>query len=152
MRKGYTSEDVRSECRRLENAGIEYGFFYLVGICGKGRGEKGASTTAEVFNSLHPFLIGPNMLTVYPESDLYKEIKEGNWKEESEKEKYREMKILVMNLDIDTSFAAMGASNAFFHKDHLPEDKDVILSTLDRIIEETSEEELSFYRKNLKHL
>ena len=37
MRKGYTSHDVLEQCRRLEAAGIDYAFFYLVGIHGKGR-------------------------------------------------------------------------------------------------------------------
>lgn len=42
MRKGYTSRDILEQCRRLEAAGIEYAFFYLVGIHGKGRGIVGA--------------------------------------------------------------------------------------------------------------
>ena len=94
------------QCKRLEQAGIEYGFFYLTGISGKGRGEAGAKASTEVFNQLHPFLIGPNMLTIYPESDLYQEIQNGNWEEEGELEKYRELRTLVENLNISTYFAA----------------------------------------------
>lgn len=37
MRKGYTSQDILTQCKRLEQAGIEYGFFYLTSISGKGR-------------------------------------------------------------------------------------------------------------------
>lgn len=66
-----------TQCKRLEQAGIEYGFFYLTSISGKGNGEAGAKASARVFNQLHPFLIGPNMLTIYPESDLYQEIQNG---------------------------------------------------------------------------
>lgn len=112
MKKGYTSHEILSQCKRLEQAGIEYGFFYLTGISGKGNGEAGAKVSAEIFNQLHPFLIGPNMLTIYPESSLYQEIRQGNWQEESELEKYRELRALVENLTIPTYFAAMGASNA----------------------------------------
>ena len=68
MRKGYTSQDILTQCKRLEQAGIAYGFFYLTGISGKGQGEAGAKSSAAIFNQLHPFLIGPNMLTIYPES------------------------------------------------------------------------------------
>ena len=74
MRKGYTSQDILTQCKRLEQAGIEYGFFYLTSISGKGKGEVGAKAFANIFNQLHPFLIGPNMLTSYPESELYQEI------------------------------------------------------------------------------
>lgn len=152
MRKGYTSRDILVQCKRLEQAGIEYGFFYLTSISGKGRGETGAKASAEVFNQLHPFLIGPNMLTIHPESDLYQEIQNGNWEEEGELEKYRELRTLVENLNISTYFAAMGASNAFQLRGKLPEEKEALLATLERIISEVSEEDLRRYRDNLPHL
>ena len=136
----------------MEQAGIEYGFFYLTGISGKGLGETGARATAEIFNQLHPFLVGPNMLTIYPESDLYQEIQNGNWEEEGELEKYRELRTLVENLNISTYFAAMGASNAFQLRGKLPEEKETLLATLDRIISQVSEEDLRRYRDNLPHL
>ena len=152
MRKGYTSQDILTQCKRLEQAGIEYGFFYLTGISGNGKGKVGAKVSADVFNQLHPFLIGPNMLTIYPESDLYRGIQSGNWEEEGELEKYRELRVLVENLNISTYFAAMGASNAFQLSGRLPEDKKQLLNTLDIIISEVSEEDLRHYRKNLRHL
>lgn len=152
MHKGYTSEDILTQCKRLERAGIEYGFFYLTGISGKGNGETGATASARVFNQLHPFLVGPNMLTIYPESELYQEIQNSNWKEEGELEKYRELRTLVENLSISTYFAAMGASNAFQLRGQLPKDKEKLLETLDKIISEVSEEELRHYRKALPHL
>ena len=152
MRKGYSSQEILTQCRRLENAGIEYGFFYLTGISGKGHGEFGAMASAKIFNQLHPFLIGPNMLTIYPESELYQEIRQGNWEEEGELEKYRELRTLVENLTIPTYFAAMGASNAFQLRGRLPEEKEALLKTLDTIISEVSEKELRHYRENLRHL
>ncbi len=82
-------------------------------ISGAGRGEIGAKATADVCSRLHPSLIGVNMLTVYPESELYQEIQRGNWKEAGEIEKYREIRTLLEHLTIPTQFAALGASNAF---------------------------------------
>lgn len=152
MRKGYTSRDILTQCRRLEKAGIEYGFFYLTSISGKGNGESGAKATAKIFNQLHPFLVGPNMLTIYPDSELYQEIQNKNWEEEGELEKYRELRTLVENLNISTYFAAMGASNAFQLRGRLPEEKEKLLAALDKIISEVSEDELRRYRKNLPHL
>ena len=152
MQKGYTSQDILAQCKRLDQAEIKYGFFYLAGISGKGKGEAGAKASADIFNQLHPFLIGPNMLTVYPESRLYQEIQNGNWKEESEIDKYREFQTLVKNLNISTYFAAMGASNAFQLRGRLPENKEQLLDTLDRIISGVSEKELRHYRTNLPHL
>ena len=92
------------------------------------------------------------MLTIYPESELYQEIQNGNWEEEGEIEKYKELRTLIENLNITTYFAAMGASNAFQLQGHLPEDKEKLLEILDRIVSGVDEAELRHYRKNLPHL
>ncbi len=152
MNKGYTSADIVTQCRRLDRAGIHYSFFYLVSISGAGRGEIGAKATAAVCNQLHPSLIGINMLTIYPESELYQEIQRGSWKEAGEIEKYKEIRTLLEHLTIPTQFAALGASNAFQFQGTLPEDKDALAAALDKIIETVREDDLREYRVNLRHL
>lgn len=152
MRKGYTSRDILKQCRRLEAAGIDYAFFYLVGIHGKGHGAAGAKTSAAVFNQLHPFLVGPNMLTVFPNSELALEIERGAWRECGEHEKYREIRALVERLDISTRIALMGASNAFFLEGKLSADKSRLLSELDDILQRCDENDLRRYRESLPSL
>ena len=152
MNKGYTADDIVKQCQRLDQAGIHYSFFYLVSISGAGRGETGAKATADVCNQLHPTLIGVNMLTIYPDSELYQEIQRGNWKEESEIEKYKEIRTLLESLEIPTQFAALGASNAFQFQGTLPEDKAALAAALDKIIETVKEDDLREYRVNLRHL
>lgn len=152
MNKGYTSADIIEQCQRLDTAGIHYSFFYLVSISGAGRGEVGAKLTAELCNRIHPVLIGANMLTIYPDAELYEEIKRGNWREEGELEKYKEVRTLIENLRIPTIFAAMGASNAYQFYGRLPEDRKKLLAFLDEIIGNVGEEELQRYRKSVHHL
>lgn len=152
MNKGYLSKDIVEQCKRLDAAGIGYSFFYLTSISGAGRGEMGARITAEICNQLHPRLIGANMLTIYPESELYREIQAGNWREEGELEKYRELRVLIEKLHIPVWFAAMGASNAIQLQGKLPEDKEKLLGIIEDIINTVSEEELRRYRRNLPHL
>ena len=152
MDKGYGPEDILAQCRRLDRAGIHYSFFYLAGISGAGRGEAGAKATAAICNRLHPTRIGVNMLTVYPDSALYQEIQRGSWQEESEIEKYKEIRTLLENLEIPTRFAALGASNAVQFQGALPQEKAALAATLDQIIEGGKEDDLREYRKNLPHL
>jgi len=152
MHKGYLSKDILTQCRRLDHAGISYHFFYLTSISGAGKGEKGAKATADVCNQLHPQIIGANMLTIYPNSELFQEIQNGNWQEETEIEKYKELRTLVENLEIPVWFAAGGASNAIPIQGTLPKDKKKVLSVLDEIIKSVDEDELRNYRKNLRHL
>lgn len=152
MDKGYLAADILEQCGRLERAGIRYYFFYLAGISGAGRGEEGARLTAAVCNRIHPGIVGANMLTVYPDSRLYEEIQRGNWREESETEKYQEIRTLVQELSIPTVFAAMGASNAFQMWSELPREKEKLLAFLDDVIKNVGEDELRRYRENVHHL
>ena len=152
MNKGYLASDIVEQCKRLDLSGICYSFFYLTGISGAGRGEIGAKATADICNQLHPVRIGANMLTIYPDSALYQEIRQGNWKAESEIEKYREIRTLVENLKVPTVFAALGASNAFQIQNALPKEKGKLLAFLDDVIENVGEENLQRYRKSVHHL
>lgn len=152
MNKGYKAQDIVMQCKRLDKVGISYNFFYLTGISGIGKGEKGAKATANVCNQLTPQIIGASMLTIYPDSELYQEIQNGNWQEETEIEKYRELRTLVETLNIPTWFAAGGASNAIPIQGTLPRDTKKVLSVLDKIIHSVDEDELRNYRKNLPHL
>lgn len=152
MNKGYLSSDIVEQCRRLDKAGISYYFFYLTSISGAGRGEIGARLTADICNQIHPKLVGANMLTIYPDSELFAEIKRGAWVEESEIEKYKEVRVLVDSLTIETTFAALGASNAFQLYGKLPQDKQRLLNDLDKIIQSVNEDELRNYRTHLPHL
>ena len=152
MNKGYGAAHIVEQCRRLDRTGIRYSFFYLAGISGAGRGEAGARATADVFNQLCPARVGVNMLTVYPDSALYREIQLGRWQEETEIEKYRETRTLLERLTIPTRFAALGASNAFQFQGDLPEDREALSGALANIIATAQEEDLREYRRNLPHL
>ena len=92
------------------------------------------------------------MLTVFPNSELAREIKRGAWRECNEHEKYREIRALVEQLDIPTQIALMGASNTFFLEGRLPGDKARLLSELDDILQRCDENDLHRYRENLPSL
>ena len=152
MHKGFGTKEIIEECKRLDEAHMDYNFFYLAGIYGSGRGEVGAKNTAKVFNQVHPKIIVSSMLTIYPASELYQEIQDGNWAEETELEKLHEMKTLIGNLNIDTYFATMGASNCVNVEGNLPRDKAKMMKWLDEVIGSVDEKELRRYRENLRHL
>lgn len=152
MNKGFQVKDVLEQCRKLEEAGISYNFFYLTGIYGAGGSEKGAIQTAEIFNQLHPQIIESSMLTIYPTSELYQEILKGNWKEENEIEKLIELRTLVDRLSIETRIVTDGASNLIQVRGNLPKDKKRLLKHLDYQISNADESMLREYRVNLKHL
>ena len=152
MNKGYRARDIIEQASRLDEAGISYSFFYLAGISGAGRGAEGALRSAEVFNQTHPVRVGSSMLTVFPSSELYREIQAGNWREESELEKLGELKVLIERLTIPTRFETDGASNLVHVRGDLPEDQERLAGYLERLIAGADEEALRAYRVTLKHL
>lgn len=152
MNKGYQAKDIIEQCRKLEEANIQYNFFYLTGIYGSGRGEYGAKETAKVFNQLHPHIIDASMLTIYDNSELYQEIQAGNWKEETEIEKLIELKTLISELTVNARFATDGVSNLIQVRGNLIADKAKMIQFLDFQIENSDERELRRYRENLRHL
>ena len=103
-------------------------------------------------NETRPWLIGANMLTVYPTSELYRDMQRGLWAEAGEVEKYEEIKELVARLEIPTRFAMLGASNPVMLAGSLPDQREEITAALDRIINDIGEERLRTYRANLRHL
>ena len=152
MDKGYTSEDILTQCKKLEEANIDYNIFYLTGIYGKNKSKNGVLNTIKIFNQLQPKIIGASMLTIFETSQLFSEIKSGRWQEESETEKLKELRMLIEKLEINTHFSALGASNKFQFQGKLPGEKQKLIDYIDKIINESDEKELKFYRDNLKSL
>ena len=152
MNKGYTSDDILVQCQKLEKANIDYNIFYLTGIYGNGKSEIGVENTVKIFNQLQTKIIGASMLTVFETSQLFKEIQLGNWREESEVEKLQELRLLIKKLEINTHFSVLGASNAFQFQGKLPSEKQKMLDYIDKIIDKYTEEQLKYYRDNLKSL
>lgn len=152
MDKGYEAGDIVRECRRLDAVGIGYAFFCLAGVAGKGHGIENAQATAAVCNQTNPWLVGVNMLTVYKSSELYREIDAGHWVEAGEVEKYEEIQELVRGLKIPTELAMLGASNPVMIRGRLPEQREEIVKTIERVIKDVGEERLREYRVGLRRL
>ena len=152
MHKGYLAHEIVEQTKRLDQASITYNFFYLTGVSGSGRGIEGALESAKIFNMTRPKIIGSSMLTIYPESELYQEIQNGNWVEESELEKLNELKTLIEHLKIPVYFATLGASNAVWVEGTLPKDKQAMIAHLEKICHPDNETVLRQYRTNLPHL
>ena len=152
VNKGYTSEDILEQCTKLDEAGIRYHFFYLVGLAGKGCCERNAHRSAEVFNKLHPVSIGFLSLTLFPESILFQEIGEGLYKETSEYERIDEMICLIEHLTCKTHILARTVSNPIPFTGSIPTDRQLLLNELRSVKERLSEEQLRSYRDSIESL
>lgn len=152
VNKGYRSEDIIEQCLKLEFAGIRYNLFYLVGLAGHGNGERNACRSAAVFNQLNPVSIGFLSLTLFPESQLYKEISEGLFQEATEYERLDEMICLVSKLTCKTHILARTVSNPIPFTGSLPVDRKSILRDLRDAKQHLTEEQLRSYRDSIEFL
>ena len=150
--KGYTAADILEQCRKLDEAGIEYYFVYMTGLAGKGRGYWNAVNSAKLFSQLNPYFISVDSLTLFPDTELYRMEQEGRFVPAGEKERLQELQVFIQNLQIRTHLFANSSSNFYPVTAYLPKERDSVVSELQHIIDTVSEEEMAEYRRSLKSL
>lgn len=150
--KGYTSADILEQCRKLDEAGIEYYFVYMTGLAGKGNGQYNAINSAKIFSQLNPYFISVDSLTLFSDTQLYQMAKHGKFTPADEKERIEELQALIENLHIRTHLFANSVSNYFPFVARLPYERDKAIGELQDILESTDEDEMLEYRQNLRSL
>lgn len=152
MNKGNTASQTIKQCKKLDTVGIGYHITYLTGLAGHNKGEENAIESAKVFNMLSPQSINIVALTIFPESELYKEIQTGKYIPSGEVEKILELKTLIERLSISTVIHANTISNLAPFIGRLPQDKARIIQLLEQVAANADENTLLDFRKNICHL
>lgn len=147
--KGYTAKELIEQCRKLDEAGIEYYFVYMTGLAGKGNGYRNAVNSGKVFSKVNPRFISVDSLTLFPDTELYQMAQDGKFIPAGEKERLVELQVFIKNLQIRTHLFANSVSNFYPITAFLPKERDKIIDELQYIIDTVSEEEMQEYRKNL---
>lgn len=147
VNKGYTSEDILRECKKLDASGIHYRIIYLGGLAGSGNGERNALNTAKVLNQIHPFYMILTTVSILPGTKLYEEMQEGSFKEASERERIMEYRTLIANLENAIQVDAHVAANSIYFDAKLPEEKEACLAHLDQVLERFSDQEEEAYHR-----
>lgn len=150
--KGYTAADILEQCRKLDEAGIEYYFVYMTGLAGKGKGERNARNSAKLFSQRNPYFISVDSLTLFPGTELYRMAQEGKFIPAGEKERLQELQIFIKNLQIRTHLFANTGSNFYPLTAYLPKEREAAVRKLQYVMDTVSEEEMTAYRRELKEL
>lgn len=150
--KDYTSADILEQCRKLDEAGIEYYFVYMTGLAGKSNGQRNAVNSAKVFSQLNPYFISVDSLTLFPDTQLYQMAKQGKFTPADEKERIEELQTLIENLHICTHLFANSVSNYFPFVARLPYERKKVIGELQNILDGTDEDEMLEYRQGLRSL
>lgn len=152
MNKGYTGKDVLEQLKKVEASGVRYRVIYLGGIAGAGKCEESAKKTAKVLNELNPYMMFITSVAVLPGTELYNEVKMGNFTEASELERIKEIRTLASNLKNDIFIYARSVSSSVDFTASFPEDKERIIGKLDEIIDQFTQEDEDLLRNRRERL
>ena len=150
--KGYTSQDIWEQCRKLNEAGIEYYFVYMKGLAGKGAGYRNAINSAKIFSQLNPYFISVDSLTLFPGTKLFDMEKDGKFIQSGEKERIQELQTFIKSLQIRTHLFANSKSNFYPIVAYLPKERNSAIRELQYVIDTVEEKEMRHYRNLLKSL
>lgn len=150
--KNYTAADILEQCRKLQEAGIEYYLVYMTGLAGRGNGYRNAVNSARLFSRLNPYFISVSSLTLFPGTELYRMAQKGKFVPAGEKERLQELQVFIRNLQVRTHLFANTGSNYYPVTAYLPKEREAVIWELQYVIDTGSEEEMAAYRRNLKFL
>ncbi len=139
--KGYTAEDIVTQCHKLDEAGVTYRMIYLGGLLGKGKLVESARKSAAVLNQIHPYYMIYTNVAVLPGTKLYDQMVSGEYTEATELERLKEMRELIADLTIPITVDSGTAASSIFLQAQLPRDKKAALAALDKVIRNFSSKE-----------
>ena len=144
MNKGQTSAQIVEQLLRLDEAGITYTNFYILGMGGKGRGRISGEATARMFNQVHPKLITTTGMTVFPHTPLADMTARGEFIEASEREKIEELQTFLQTLTIDVHYDGVHYLNPLNYRfsNSDAEAKRRVLDDIDEVLRTYTDEEL----------
>lgn len=152
MNKGYRASDIVEQLSKMDQAGLRYSVIFLYGLGGHDYGLGHAQKTAEVLNRLSPARVLASGLSIFPDTPLMEEVRQGEFAEATETEKIRELYHFIATLKISTILDATNVSNMMPVFGHLPEEKDQLLAALEKGLEKQGEDRLRLRREQMRSL
>ncbi|RLI14023.1 MAG: radical SAM protein [Candidatus Hecatellales archaeon] len=146
VNKGVTSREHVEAGRKVIEAGIELSLYVMSGLGGVSLSRQHAENTADVLNRINPHFVRVRTFLPLPGTPLFDEYRKGNFKLLSPHQCLSEIRLMVEKLEITgricfDHFINPSLKNGFpiFRQDYegykLPEEKSVLLETIDRALE-----------------
>ena len=152
INKGYTSQDILKQCRKLEEAGIPYWVTFLNGVAGREHSRDHAVNSAKIFNQLKPMLVGAGGLTLFPGTPLVEEAQRGEFTPVTERELMQELLTFLELLTCDCELNTHHTSSMNLTGPDFLKRKPQILEALRYDIEHFDMDELANIRQNKRTL
>lgn len=140
LNKGYSADETRKQCLRLNAVGISHCDLLMLGTGGKGRGLECARASAALVNEIRPNKILINTMSAFVGTQLDEDIKAGVFLPATEKENLEEEREFLVRLELpDCYFWAVHPLDSVKIEGLLRDDKQKMLDVLAWSIDHVNE-------------
>ncbi len=151
MEKGHAGADVITQALRLHEAGIDFTFFYLVGMAGSGEGERNALETARVFSAAKPKRVLVVCMTPTAVWPLKEDIAAGRWIPPTELEMAQEIRTFIAHMSCECYINCSHDTDIIKFDGGIPYNQEGMLQLLDHRIPKMNERAARRMRELLHH-
>ena len=146
IHKGVTAEDHIKAGLNIKQAGIELSEYVMPGLGGVKWTRQNALQTARVINAINPDFVRLRTLHVVPGTEMDELMKNGEFKPLNDEEILKEIKLFIEELNVHGTYLASDHILNLLEEleGRFPEDKQKILSVIERYFELPDEDRLIF--------
>jgi hypothetical protein len=146
IRKGATAAEHIEGGRRIVEAGISLSEYVIPGLGGTKWSREHAQETARVINQINPQFVRLRSLHIVRDTDLYEWMRKGEFTPLGDEAVVREIRMFIENLEgIASTLVSDHMLNLLEEiEGKLPDDKEKMLSLIDRYFSLSSEERIIF--------
>ncbi len=135
IKKGASSKDMIEAGKRVKAAGIKLSAMLISGLGGKEKTESHARESARVINSMNPDYLGLLTLGLYPQTEMFDKVSQGEITLLQPMEILKEARMLIEGLNLeDCIIRSNHISNYINLSGVLGRDKENLLSQLDKVL------------------
>jgi radical SAM superfamily enzyme YgiQ (UPF0313 family) len=133
--KGVSSDQVIEAGKRVKDASISFSVTIILGLGGVEESVKHVSETTRVLTEIDPDYVGALTLTLVPGTPLYEQWQRNEFHPLSPFQSLEELKSIIENSSFtDCFFSSMHASNYLSVRGRLPQDKEIMLKRLQKVL------------------
>ncbi len=134
--KNSTAAEMIGAAQRVKAAGLQLSVMVILGLGGVELSERHALASASVLSQMDPEYGAALTLTEVPGTPLQQQIECGEFKVVTPFQSLQELRTIIAHLQVTHCFfSSMHASNYLTVRGTLPEDRDKMLSQIDRVLE-----------------
>jgi len=135
--KGETRAELIEAVKRIEACGMQASVTFISGLAGKDGWEDHAIQTGTMISEMQPSYVGLLTLIVEPSVPMAKDIESGKLKLLSAEEVLKETLLMLEHTNVEKNcvFRSNHASNYVSLRGDLPKDKEAMMNTLTRALE-----------------